>query len=502
MTPYKRLVDGIKKILKSFEPSEVKPQTAISTIVDTQTSTPVRIPRSAHTLSRKHISKSALKVLYQLQSAGFQAYIVGGGVRDVLLGKQPKDFDVVTNALPEQVKGVFRNCRLIGRRFVLAHVYFGQEIVEVATFRASHHHQSEGNERVIEDGRIVRDNMYGTTVDEDANRRDFTFNALYYDISDFSILDYAKGMADLEAGIVRLIGDPMLRYQEDPVRMLRAVRFAAKLDFTIEASAAEPIPQLGGLLADVPSARLYDEVLKLFLSGHGLKSFRYLRQYHLFEHLFQQTHDCMLENPKVLAMIEQVLSNTDERVAKQQSVNPAFLFAALLWSPILHVLPYHREEGLSEQDCLINAIQRVMNKQVKQVAIPKRISVTMQEIWLMQPRLLQRKNKRKRLLLIEHPRFRAAYDFLALRGVLDEEAREGADWWTQVLKNEAQPIVNAHAPALPHVAEETPVDLEKEELATGQITTHHPNIHKQPHHNRRKRRFYRRKNDNPSHTES
>ncbi|ALG67818.1 polynucleotide adenylyltransferase PcnB [Beggiatoa leptomitoformis] len=486
MTPYKRLVDGIKKILKSFEPSEVQPQTALSSIIDTQKPVPLRISRAEHALSRKNISKSALKVLYQLQSAGFQAYIVGGGVRDVLLGKQPKDFDIVTNALPEQVKNVFRNCRLIGRRFVLAHVYFGQEIVEVATFRASHGGKVNGNERVIEDGRIVRDNVYGTTVDEDANRRDFTFNALYYDINDFAILDYANGMADLQAGIVRLIGDPMLRYQEDPVRMLRAVRFAAKLGFTIENYTAEPIPQLGGLLADVPSARLHDEVLKLFLSGHGLKSFRYLRQYGLFEHLFRQTHECILENPNVLTMVEQVLKNTDERVAKQQSVNPAFLFAALLWSPILKVLPFHREEGASEQDCLINAMQRVMNKQVKQVAIPKRISVIMQEIWLMQPRLLQRKNKRKRLLLMEHPRFRAAYDFLLLRAFLDAEAREGAEWWTQALTTE----VVARVPE-----ENTPVIAEIEETLIISTPPTHPAIHKQPHHNRRKRRPYRRRND-------
>ncbi|MBE9563281.1 MAG: polynucleotide adenylyltransferase PcnB, partial [Proteobacteria bacterium] len=241
--------------------------------------TPTYVPRPEHNLSRQAISQAALNVLYQLHRSGYKAFLVGGGVRDVLLGRTPKDFDIVTNALPEQIKTLFSNCRLIGRRFVLAHVRFNREIVEVATFRATHvDGKGEGK---IENGQIVRDNVYGSTVDDDAGRRDFTINAIYYNISDFSLIDYANGIEDLQAGIIKLIGNPILRYQEDPVRMLRAIRFAAKLEFTIAPKTAAPIPELANLLANIPPARLFEEVLKLFLSGHAVESFKLLCKYGL-----------------------------------------------------------------------------------------------------------------------------------------------------------------------------------------------------------------------------
>jgi len=285
-----------------------------------------RIPRPEHTLSRRNISQAALNVLYQLHKAGYQAFLVGGGVRDVLLGYTPKDFDIVTNAHPEQVKKLFRHCRLIGRRFLLAHVHQNKEIVEVATFRA---HPNKGGDGIVENGRIVRDNVYGSTVDEDALRRDFTINALYYDINDFSLLDYGQGMADLRSGVIRLIGDPVLRYQEDPVRMLRAARFAAKLGFIIAPQTGTPIYELGERLIDIPPARLFEEVLKLFLSGHAVQSFIQLRYYHLFKYLFPSTEK-YLDDPVAHLLIERVLANTDDRKNNNQSVAPAFLLTTLL----------------------------------------------------------------------------------------------------------------------------------------------------------------------------
>ena len=395
--------------------------------------TPTRISRPQHNLSRRNISQAALKVLYQLHKAGYQAFLVGGGVRDVLLERTPKDFDVVTNALPEQVKSLFRNCRLIGRRFVLAHVRLHQEIVEVATFRA---HHDKGGGGVMEDGRIVRDNVYGT-IDEDAWRRDFTINALYYDISDFSLLDYANGLEDLQAGVIRLIGNPKLRYQEDPVRMLRAVRFAAKLDFTIAPQTAEPIANLGKLLANIPPARLFEEVLKLFLGGHAIQSFAQLRHYELFKQLFPYTDAC-LDDPISLELTQQVLQNTDERKADNKPIAPAFLFAALLWTPLIHLVPDKPSKGVNLQEKLLEAAQQIVVNQQQHVAIPRRITVLMQEIWLLQIRLTrQRKNKKRSLSIIEHPRFRAGYDFLLLRAHAGEEqVVSDAEWWTNFIKDE------------------------------------------------------------------
>jgi len=308
---------------------------------------PTIVPRDEHIISRSQISERALTVLYRLKNAGYGAYLVGGGVRDLSLGREPKDFDVATDATPEQVKSLFRNCRLIGRRFRLAHVHWGPDIIEVATFRALHPPGASDNnedeasgERVLEDGMILRDNVYGT-IEEDALRRDFTINALYYNIGDFSVVDYAGGMADLKAGRIRLIGDPSVRYREDPVRMLRAVRFAAKLGFVIDDETAAPIPRMADALDDIPAARLFDEVLKLLMAGQGVETFESLRQHGLFRYLFPATDTALDDDAdaQLLNFLVSALASTDQRVNDGRPVTPAFLFAALIWPAILTQLP-------------------------------------------------------------------------------------------------------------------------------------------------------------------
>jgi poly(A) polymerase len=343
----------------------------------------------------------------------------------------------VTNARPEQVKSLFNYCRLIGRRFVLAHVHQRGEIIEVATFRA-HHDKGEEGDGVTENGRIVRDNVYGT-LDEDALRRDFTINALYYDISDFSVIDYANGLADLKAGVIRLIGDPVIRYQEDPVRMLRAARFAAKLGFSVEHESAELIPQLSVLLDNIPPARLFEEVQKLFLSGHATESFIQLQHYNLFKQLFPYTESC-LKNSIAQAFIKQMLHNTDERIRENKPVMPAFLLAAFLWPALLPNLPSKSIKGTNQQEVWLDAFQKLLAKQQKYVSIPRRISVLIQEIWRLQLRLTRsRRGKNKCLSILKHPRFRAGYDFLLLRAQAGENnLAEEADWWTEFLDNHPQ----------------------------------------------------------------
>jgi len=387
------------------------------------------IPRSEHSISRKSISAGALRVLYRLHEAGFRACLVGGAVRDLLLGGRPKDFDVATNATPEEVRALFRNCRLIGRRFRLAHVVFGREIVEVATFRGS---SDDGSgDRHLVDGRLVRDNVYGT-IDEDAVRRDFTVNALYYDIADFSVLDAVGGMDDLQHRVLRLIGEPEQRYREDPVRMLRAVRLAAKLGFSIEAATAEPFARLGALLGEAPPARLFDESLKMFLAGHGLVSFRALERYGLLDQVFPATARALRSSnaASFRALIEQTLANTDARVRADKPVTPAFLFAALWWEPVRALAQAAIDKGEDASAAWSHAAARVIGEQAQRVAVPRRFTIAVEEIWAMQPRFAQRTKKRA-FRLLEHPRFRAAYDFLVLRAGESDELAELAQWWTQ-----------------------------------------------------------------------
>ena len=390
---------------------------------------PTLIPRNEHSISRANISKNAVKVLYRLNKSGYEAYLVGGGVRDLLLGREPKDFDVATNASPEEVKEVFSNCRLIGRRFRLAHVHFGREIIEVATFR-SNRQSSQDGDRQMENGMILRDNVYGT-LEEDAQRRDFTINALYYNIDDFSVVDFADGMSDLKQGVIRLLGDVESRFREDPVRLLRAIRFAAKLGFVIEAETEAPIARLASLLEDVPSARLYEEVLKLFLGGTALESFEKLRHYELFGQLFPATEEALSheDHEFPITFVNRGMANTDARLQQGKSVTPAFLFAVLLWEPVRLRAERLQAEGVHPVEALQTAASDTLAKQVQCVSIPKRFSYPMRDIWQIQPRFLQRQGKRPQRLLT-HPRFRAAYDFLLLRAEAGEVDRELADWWT------------------------------------------------------------------------
>ena len=389
-------------------------------------------PRSQHNVSRLQISDSALQVLNGLHRAGFQAYLVGGSVRDLLLGREPKDFDVATDAHPEQVRKLFRrNARLIGRRFILVHVQFGNEIIEVATFRGSANGKKDESSEHSETGRILADNVYGS-LEEDARRRDFTANALYYNIADRSILDFSTGMEDLRAGRLRVIGDPEQRYREDPVRMLRAVRFAAKLGFTLDASAQAPIASCRELLQEVPSARLFEETLKLFLTGNAQTSFEHLRQMGLFVALFPQV-DALLDDARydsARILLQGALQGTDARLLDGKSVTPAFLFAALLWPALQQERQLLEQQGKPETVALQQAATNVLHECAGRVSVPRRFALPMREIWDLQARFLRRGGRRPHALLA-HPRFRAAFDFLNLRSQSGEIPATLVEWWEQ-----------------------------------------------------------------------
>ncbi|MCE0826507.1 MULTISPECIES: polynucleotide adenylyltransferase PcnB [Buttiauxella] len=392
------------------------------------------IPRDQHALSRKDISENALKVLYRLNKAGYEAYLVGGGVRDLLLGKQPKDFDVTTSATPDQVRKLFRNCRLVGRRFRLAHVMFGPEIIEVATFRGHHEEQKSDKQtsQTGQNGMLLRDNIFGS-IEEDAQRRDFTINSLYYSVADFSVRDYVGGLRDLRNGVIRLIGDPETRYREDPVRMLRAVRFAAKLNMTISPETGEPIPRLATLINDVPPARLFEESLKLLQAGHGYDTYELLREYQLFQPLFPTITRYFTEqgDSPMERMITQVLKNTDNRIHNDMRVNPAFLFSAIFWYPQLEMAQkLTQESGLAYMDAFALAMNEVLDEACRALAIPKRITTLVRDIWGLQLRLSRRQGKRA-WKLMEHPKFRAAYDLLALRAEVEnnQELQRLTKWW-------------------------------------------------------------------------
>ena len=389
---------------------------------------PQIIPRTAHGVSRSEISENALKVLYRLKNSGYHAYLVGGGVRDILLGLKPKDFDVATDAHPEQVRELFRNCRLIGRRFRLAHVHFGREIIEVSTFRASHIDAVDG-EGHEEDGRIIRDNVYGK-LDDDVWRRDFTVNALYYNIEDYSIVDYVGGLEDIKKRQLRLIGIPEDRYQEDPVRMLRAIRFAIKLDFSIHPVSEQPIRKLAPLLEEIPEARLFEEFLKLFMSGQSEKTYQQLREYGLFAKLFPQTEEFLNRGDEFIhKLLTSAFRNTDTRLAEDKPVTPAFLLAALLWVPVRDLANNHEANGLSEMDAIHLASDAVISHQINSTSMPRRFTHMARDMWALQVRLKNIRGKRP-LKLLAHQRFRAAYDFLLLRAEAGEDIQELASWWT------------------------------------------------------------------------
>ena len=397
------------------------------------------VPRAEHPVSRKLISHNALKVLNRLNEGGFAAYLVGGGVRDALVGLRPKDFDVATNASPEEVRALFRNSRIIGRRFRLVHVVYGRDIIEVATFRAAHN-KGDGGE-IGESGRIVRDNVFGS-IEEDAMRRDFSVNALYYNIADFSIVDYAGGLKDIEAKVFRLIGEPVTRCEEDPVRVLRAVRLASKLEFSIDDATLSAMDKTAHLLADVPPARMFEEVLKLFQGGYAQRSFHAVREHNLLQYLFplldKRLHE--KESAELLSMLNAALKNTDKRVSQRKPITPAYLLAFMLWADVEERAKKAIAAGEHIGDAILKASDEVMAVQLKTISIPKRFSGPMREIWMLQPRLEQWRGNRS-LKLLENRRFRAAYDFLCLRAKTEPKLSAVAKWWTEV--QELEPDVQS-----------------------------------------------------------
>lgn len=378
-------------------------------------------------LSYENISPNALKVVNRLATSGYQAWLVGGCVRDLLLGKKPKDFDVATDAHPEDVRALFRNSRLIGKRFQIVHVRFGREIVEVATFRAPHTAGTH-EENHSEGGMILSDNVFGT-FEEDVFRRDFTMNALYYDPELDVIHDLVQGISDIESGRIRLIGDPDSRCREDPVRMLRAIRFRAKLGFEIEGATAEPMYRLGFLLQDIPSARLFEEVLKLFMTGHGERSYELMMEYELFPWMFPDTRRVM-ENYPADKLIRAALASTDDRITAGLPVTPAFIYAALLWYPFVDERQKLEGAGMTGADAFQVAAEQVIARQQLFTSIPRRFTGMMRDIWNLQFRLPIRLGRRAERLA-SHKRFRAGYDFLLLREKAGENLNELGKWWTE-----------------------------------------------------------------------
>jgi len=416
------------------KPEHAKPHQATRPVLGTKKSAKRKgsnsdgatsIPLKKHQIDRRLLSNAAIKTIEGLQKAGFEAYIVGGAVRDLLLQREPKDFDVATDATPEEVNRVFRRSRIIGRRFRLVHVLFGDETIEVSTFRG--HREAKGDAHTNESGRIIRDNVFGS-LEEDATRRDFTANALYYDPTSEIVLDFHQGFADIKAGILRMIGKPETRYAEDPVRMLRVVRLSAKLGLKIDPATMAPIAKMADLLQDVPPSRLFDEMLKLFLSGHAIESVSALREQHLHHGLLPML-DVVLEQPMGERFVMLALKNTDERILSGKSANPSFLFATLLWHEVLAAWEVYKKDGNPPIPALHMAMTEVLASQAEKLAIHNRYTATMKEIWGLQPRFEQRSGKRP-FGLLAHPRYRAGYDFLLLRCESGELPAELGTWWT------------------------------------------------------------------------
>ncbi len=414
----------IRKLIKRFFGQVDKTEDTSAPNVSAQSKGPQlkTFQGRANGIDQALMSPNAIKVCDTLQAAGFEAYIVGGGVRDCMLGIVPKDFDVATNATPEQIKGLFRRAIIIGKRFRLVHVVFGREVIETSTFRAL-----QSDAPTDEHGRVLRDNEFGSLV-EDATRRDFTVNALYYDPKADKILDYHHGVADVKAKVLRMIGEPEQRYREDPVRMMRAVRFAAKLGFKIDEPTAEPVQRMADLLNNVPSARLFDETIKLLTSGHSLACMKQLRSMGL-HHGLMPLLDVVLEQPEGERFVVQALTNTDQRIRDDKSISPSFLFATLLWPQVRLRWEQLHKNGGHLIPTLHEAIDSVMEEQSERLAIQRRYQADMREIWTMQPRF-ERRNAQHPFRLLEHIRFRAGYDFMLLRCQTGETDPELGQWWT------------------------------------------------------------------------
>ena len=400
---------------------------------------PLILPLEQHGIRRDQVHHCALKVTRSLREAGHDAFVVGGAVRDLLLGRDPKDFDVATNATPEEVRRVFRRSRLIGRRFQIVHVYCGPDVIEVTTFRAAtpppedmDNEEGEGNvvrTRVTaDDGILLRDNVFGNQ-EEDAARRDFTVNALYYDPDKQEVWDWHGGVADARKQVLRMIGDPEQRFREDPVRMLRAARFAAKLDFHIDPTTRAPIARLAPMLARIPPSRLFDEMMKLLLSGHAERGVRQLRAEGLHHGILPML-DAILDDPDRQKFLHAALHDTDERVRRGHSASPAFMLACLLWFDFQKELAANKQAGMHDQPAQFEAMDTVLERQRAVLAFPRRLDGTIKEIWALQGRLTQRSGG-KPFRLLAHPRFRAGYDFLLIRARGGDAETELADWWTR-----------------------------------------------------------------------
>lgn len=398
----------------------------------------VVIPQAQHGISVGDISRNANKVIQRLQESGYQAYLVGGGVRDLLLEGHPKDFDVATDATPEQVRKLFRNARIIGRRFRIVHVRYGREVIEVTTFRSHHDANAKGSRDSVqsEEGMLLRDNVYGD-IRSDAERRDFTINALYYDPVNRNIIDYTQGLKDIERRTLRIIGDPETRFKEDPVRMLRAVRFAAKLGFTIEPKTAAPIAPLGAMLQNIPAARLWDESMKLFMSGYSTAIYHQMVERDLFQYLFPGSAESIKETVS-RQFFENAMLNTDKRIRADKRVTPAFIYAVLLWPEVVRrQREISNQESCTELQAAHQAQQQVLQSQLRIISIPKRFTSTMREIWDLQPALAKRSGRRA-YRTMEHQRFRAAYDFLLLREQSGEDHQGLGNWWTEFQSSDEQ----------------------------------------------------------------
>lgn len=405
----------LKQTIKNFV-SRLFTNTAIPN------TTPLRLSVEQHGIERRLVSRHAVKVCEVLQHHGFEAYIVGGAIRDLIVGLEPKDFDVATNATPEQIRPLFRRARIIGKRFKLVHVVFGREIIETSTFRA------DGNNEEATDthGRILRDNAYGELKD-DAKRRDFTLNALYYDPTTETVVDYHNGFNDLKNRTVRIIGDAETRYREDPVRMLRALRFAAKLDANIDADTHAPISHLADLIINVPDSRLFDESIKLLSCGNALTCLKLIHAEGLHHQLFPLMDD-LLANEDQLAFVDNALARTDSRVRSGKTISPSFLFASLLWPMVHKKWLAYQKQGQHAAQAITTASDEVLALQGRGMPIQKRFQSDMREIWFTQTRF-DKVNNRAIWRMIEQPRFRAAVDFLQLRATVKEVDSVDAQWW-------------------------------------------------------------------------
>ncbi len=417
----------IRKILGVKNPDDTIDQGKASA----KKNKPKVLSAKEHGIDPALVSNNAIRITQTLQDNGYKAFIVGGAVRDLLLGVKPKDFDVATNATPEQVKRLFRRAFIIGRRFQIVHVMFGQDLIEVTTFRGAAKHEAPKDEH----GRVLRDNTFGEQH-EDAVRRDFTINAMYYDPASQTVLDYHGGIADIRKKTLRIIGVPELRYREDPVRMLRVVRFAAKLKFTIDDDTRAPIKVMAPLINNVPSARVFDEMLKLLMSGHAMACLQQLRKEGL-HHGLMPLLDVVLEQPLGERFVTLALANTDERVQQGKTVSPGFLFASLLWHQVLEKWEAYKVSGELPIPALHLAADDVLNTQTDALALQRKIGTDMRDIWAMQPRFEKRVGKAPYKLL-ENNRLRAGYDFLLLRCASGEIDAELGEWWTDFINGDEQ----------------------------------------------------------------